>query len=89
MPFTFNSDNFPFVKITFLGKIKTDIEFDEFTDLWEKLYERQRNGRHREAQRASGSNGFKSFSQRKQVILILNLIVNLGIISQIKLTLFI
>lgn len=41
MPFTFNSNNFPFVKITFLGKIKTDIEFDEFADLWEKLYERQ------------------------------------------------
>ena len=42
MPFIFNNDNFPFVKITFLGKIKTDIEFDEFIDLWEKLYERQK-----------------------------------------------
>lgn len=40
MPFTFNTDEFPNVKVSFHGQIKTDEEFNQFTNSWLSLYER-------------------------------------------------
>ena len=41
MSFIFNTDNFPLVKVIFNGQIKTDEEFNRFTDLWESLYDKK------------------------------------------------
>ena len=40
MPFTFNTDEFPNVKVSFHGQIKTDEEFNQFTNSWLSLYDK-------------------------------------------------
>lgn len=40
MPFSFITDEFPNVKVFFTGKIKTDEEFNQFTNSWLSLYYR-------------------------------------------------
>ena len=42
MPFSFTSVSFPIVKFMFSGKIRTDLEFDDITNLWEKQYEKEK-----------------------------------------------
>lgn len=38
MPFTFTNSSFPIVKFSLSGKMETDREFADFTNLWEEQY---------------------------------------------------
>jgi hypothetical protein len=42
MPFSFTTASFPIVKFMFSGKIRTDLEFDDITNLWEKQYDKEK-----------------------------------------------
>ena len=42
MPFSFTTASFPIVKFMFSGKIRTDLEFDDITNLWEIQYEKEK-----------------------------------------------
>lgn len=42
MPFSFTTASFPIVKFMFSGKIRTDFEFDDITNLWEKQYNKEK-----------------------------------------------